>query len=131
MGNGLLAFSAATPAILFTYLMIKFNLQHSELELHPKGNQNPKLKNRLEYLFETHFERLVPVELHSKYQCLSAYVDAKSNGTYILLTHEGKKVLILKKNNFGWSVLHQSKAIDQPLQFVTPLILMLEQRFYN
>ncbi|KEQ28254.1 hypothetical protein N180_01065 [Pedobacter antarcticus 4BY] len=130
MLQSLLACSAAAPVIIFSFLLIKLNL-HSDFQIASDYYSNKKTDVDIERLFESHFEKLISVELNSNREMLSAYVDAKANGTYSLLTMEGEKILSVKKNSVGWSVVQIGSTLEDPLQFVTPLILMLEQKFYN
>lgn len=85
----------------------------------------------LAQLFEDHFERLVAVELHADGQTINAYLNAKANGSYQILTLKGELILEVSKSFSGWSVSKVGSIVGNPEQFFTPLILMLERKFYN
>lgn len=127
----ILGLSASTPAILFTYLLLKYNVQKYTPSLHLDSQRSNPKRQRVEKLFEDHFEKLVAVQLNGKQQTINAYVNAKTNGSYQILTLDGKLVLEVKKNFSGWLVTKEGNAVKNPEQFLMPLILMLERRFYN
>lgn len=130
MTRAILVLSAMTPAILFTYLLLKYSTQrYTTLSLGAQRT-NPK-PLMVEQLFENHFEKLVAIELHAGGQTINAYLNAKVNGSYQVLTFEGKLILEIRKSFSGWSVIREGDAVKNPTQFFTSLLLMLEHRFYN
>lgn len=130
MGQSIIACAAATPTILFLYLWFLCCMQQKS-GYRVNAQPIPIRSIRIEQLFEEHFERLIAVELQGINFRLSAYINARSNGIYQLQSIKGEMILCLRKTNSGWVVLEKGRLIDTPLQFLTPFILLLEEKFYN
>lgn len=126
----IIACAAATPTILFLYLWFLCSMQQ-KTSLRANVQPAPTRSIRIEQLFDQHFERLIAVELQGRNFRLSGYINARSNGTYQLQSIKGEMILCLRKTNDGWAVLKKGTLIEKPLQFLTPFILLLEQKFYN
>lgn len=61
MINAILAYSATTPAVMFTFLLSKFNLQQDNKGTYLAYRTGKKPISRLDQFFEKHFERLIAV----------------------------------------------------------------------
>ncbi|SER88307.1 hypothetical protein [Pedobacter rhizosphaerae] len=130
MTSAILVLSATTPAILFTYLLLKYSIQRCATSI--VGVQQINLKPLMvEQIFENHFEKLLAIEIHGGGPAINAYLNAKVNGSYQVLTFDGKLILEVRKNFSGWVVTREGDAVKNPTQFFTSLLLMLEHRFYN
>lgn len=130
MGQSIIACAAATPTILFFYLWFMCCMQQ-KTSLRVNAQQAPTRSIHIKQLFDEHFERLIAFELQGRDFRLPAYINARSNGTYQLQSTKGEMILCLRKTNGGWAVLKKGTLIEKPLQFLTPFILLLEQKFYN
>lgn len=129
MKTVLMAFSAATPAILFSFLLLKFNIQ--AVVSSQKLNPGFPVSTALKHVFEQHFNKLVAVEIQGKHYSLNGFVDARSDGTYRLLTKDRDLILIVKKSKVGWAIIQKGNNETDPSEYLLPLILLLENKFYN
>jgi hypothetical protein len=74
---------------------------------------------------------LITATLEDKGRDIQIYIDASSTGIYIIKTLDDREVLAVNKTNIGWSVLRKGIAAPEPALYVMPLILLLENKFYN
>ena len=153
MLRNLLAVSAATPIVLFSYLFIKLiitqliavkvkgqviNSVSAAVISAPEITTVPTLqyvmeKHSLEYVIEKHFlaRPLVNVALRSANNQLTGYVKVEAGGTYHLFSTAAEHIVSVKKSHTGWAIAKIGEKAKQPEQYVIPLIVHLESIFFN
>lgn len=132
MLRNLLAVSAATPMIIFSYLFIKLRIGQLTV-LHVASNIILAPCLTLEKVIETHFTRKaeIIVKLRSRKNELSGYIRVERDGTYHLFSKTHQEILILKKGRSGWAIIKLENSIKQPEQYVTSMIVYLESMFFS
>lgn len=132
MLRNLLAVSAATPMIIFGYLFIKLRISQLTV-LHVTSNSILVPCLTLEKVIEAHFTRKaeINVKLRSSKHQLSGYIRVERDGTYHLFSKTHQEILSLKKSRSGWSIIKLENTMKQPEQYVTPMIVYLESRFFS